>query len=92
MNVFKIFSACVSGVLLVLILLSLCSCSFWQVISTTVAIVEEYPEDNPIEQNLQDIARDEFDINVDLSFWDGDDEDKDWAGHTEDDPNCSCEK
>jgi hypothetical protein len=45
--------------------------------STMKEAVKNYPSDNPLEQLTQDVIKSQTGVDVDISFWD-DDEDKGW--------------
>ena len=66
-------------ILLCLFFLSLFGgCTWWQMASTFVDIAEEYPSDNPLESLCEDVLESQTGIDIDISFWD-DDEDKGWG-------------
>lgn len=75
----------------IICLLCICflsSCSYWEMYKTTEVILQNYPSDNPIESLCEDVLKSETGIDVDISFWD-DDEDKGWIEDSKVD--CSCE-
>ena len=45
--------------------------------TTTKEVIEHYPSDNPAEEFAEDIIEEKTGFDVDLSFWD-DDEEKGW--------------
>jgi len=41
---------------------ALCSCSWWQIATTVVDIVEDLPQDSEIEENLEAYLEEEWDM------------------------------
>lgn len=55
------------------------SCSVIELLSATKVIAETYPSDNPIETRIEEIIEDKTSLDIDISFWNPDNDKHSWS-------------